>query len=175
MKISVTDKFLWDVYSFLESANSAANFMFKAPTMRNWLPGEKNPVFEKYRKEKGRREFSNLIYYLKRKGYIKAKNLEGKQGMLLTKQGIDKAFTTSFKLGKGKKRKDGKWAMLIFDMPKRRRKERDLLRSVLCNLGYKMFQQSVWMTPYDVSDKTEKLLQRYSLDKYVRIFIIEEL
>jgi len=175
MKISVTDKFLWDVYSFIEKANGVAGAVLKAPTMRNWLPGEENPIFKKYRKEKGRRGFNNLIYYLKRKGYIKAKNLENKQGIMLTKQGTDKAFTASFKLGKGKKRKDGKWVMLIFDIPKIHSRERDLLRSILRNLGYKLFQQSVWITPYDVSDKTEKLLQKHSLDRYVKIFIIEEL
>ena len=73
------------------------------------------------------------------------------------------------------KRKDGKWIMLTFDIPEKHTKARSLLRSVLYNLGYKMFQQSIWITPYDVSEKTEKLLQLYSLDQYVRIFLIEEL
>ena len=149
--------------------------MLKAPTMRNWLPEEKNPIFEKYKKENGRKEFSNLIYYLKRKGYIKSKNLENKKGMIITKIGMDKALAASFKLGKGKKREDGKWIMLIFDIPRAHRRSRDLLRSILLNLGYKLFQQSVWITPYDVSERTEKLLQEYSLDQYVKIFVIEEL
>ncbi|PJE69268.1 hypothetical protein COU96_00625 [Candidatus Shapirobacteria bacterium CG10_big_fil_rev_8_21_14_0_10_38_14] len=175
MKVSVTDKFLWDVYNFLENVNSAAGFMFKAPTMRNWLPGEENPIFKKYKKEKGRREFNNLIYYLKRRGYLKVKNLESRHGMIITKLGISKALRASFKLGKAKKRKDGKWAMLIFDIPQKHRKSRDLLRSILLNLGYELFQQSVWVTPYDVSEKTEKLLQTHSLDRYVKIFLIEEL
>lgn len=38
-----------------------------------------------------------------------------------------------------------------------------------------MFQQSVWITSYDVSEKTEKLMQLYSLDKYVKIFLIEKI
>ncbi len=175
MKISITDKFLWDLYNFFEDANSIAGSVFKAPTMSNLLPGPKSPIFEKYRKERGRREFSNLIYYLKRKGYIKVKNLESKNGIMLTKFGIDKALMASFKLGKAKKRKDGKWLMIIFDIPRKNRRARGLLRSILCNLGYKLFQQSVWVTSYDVSDKTEKLLQAHLLDRYVRMFIIEKL
>ena len=175
MKISITDKFLWDIYNFFEKANDATDFMFKAPTMRNWLPGEENPIFKKYKRESGRREFSNLMYYLKRKGYLKAKNLESKQGIMITKIGVDKALMVSFKLGEAKKRKDGKWVMLIFDIPQKNRRARDLLRSILLNLGYKLFQQSVWITPYDVSDKTEKLLEMHSLDKYVKIFLIEKL
>ena len=175
MRISVTDKFLWDIYNFLETTNNITGSVLKLSDRRNWLPGVENPIFEKYKKEKGRREFSNLVYYLKRKGYVKSKNLERKKGIIITKSGTDKALMASFKLGKGKKREDGKWLMLIFDIPIKYRKARDLLRSILRNLGYKLFQQSVWVTPYDVSDKTEKLLQEHSLDQYVKIFVIEEL
>jgi len=176
MRISITDKFLWDVYDFLSSAGDVTGSIFRPyPTMRNSLPGIRNPIFSKYRKEKGKREFSNLIYYLKRKGYIKIKNLESKQAIILTKEGIDRALKASFKLDKGKKRKDGKWVMLIFDVPVKHKRARELLRSVLQNLGYKMFQQSVWISPYDISGKTEKLIQMHSLDNYVKIFLIEEL
>ena len=81
----------------------------------------------------------------------------------------------SFKIEKMAKRKDGKWIMIIFDIPQNHKKDRELLRSILINSGFKMFQQSVWITPYDVSEKIEKLLQMHSLDKYVKIFIIEEI
>ena len=114
-------------------------------------------------------------YYLKTNGYIKVKSLENKQAIILTKEGISKALKASFVLEKSGKRKDGKWIMLIFDVPVAHKQGRNLLKSILINLGYKLFQQSVWISPYDVSEKTEKLLQLYSLDDYVKIFIIEEI
>ena len=73
------------------------------------------------------------------------------------------------------KRKDGKWIMLIFDVPEKNKKSRELLRRILYNLKYKMFQKSVWINPYDVSDRTEDVLQEYSLDEFVKIFLIEEI
>ncbi|OGZ63303.1 MAG: CRISPR-associated endonuclease Cas2, partial [Candidatus Staskawiczbacteria bacterium RIFCSPHIGHO2_01_FULL_36_16] len=83
---------------------------------------------------------------------------------------------SSFKFSETRKRrKDGKYIMLIFDVPVKNIKARNLLRSVLQNLGYKLFQQSVWICPFDVFEKTEKLLQMYSLEKYVKLFLIEEL
>ena len=151
------------------------NSTFKYPTMYNSLPGPENPIFKKYRKEKGTREFSKLIYYLKRKGYIKIENLRNKKAILLTKGGVSKALRASFRIENRKKRRDGKWIMIIFDIPQRYRKSRELLRSILLNLGYKMFQQSAWISPYDVSEKTEKLVQMHSLDKYVKTFLIEEI
>lgn len=175
MKISITDEFLWDVYNFLEKTRDVADFVFKAPTMRNYLPGEENPIFKKYRNDRNKRKFSNLLYYLKINGYIKVKNLENKQAIILTKEGISKALKASFILEKTKKRKDGKWVMLIFDIPVKHKRARNLLKSILINLGYKLFQQSVWISPFDVSEKTEALLQMHSLDKYVKIFLIEEI
>ncbi|MEK7665243.1 MAG: hypothetical protein AAB361_03900 [Patescibacteria group bacterium] len=176
MRISFTDEFLWDVYNIIEETKNVAGFVFRPyPTMKNSLPGPKNPIFKKYQKERGKKEFSKLIYYLKRKGYIKIKNLENKQAIILTKGGIGRALRASFKLGNKNKRKDGKWVMLIFDIPENNRKSRSLLRGALRNLGYKIFQQSVWISPYDVSEKTEIFIQQYSLDKYVKIFLIEEI
>ena len=77
------------------------------------------------------RDFAKFIYYLKTKNYIKVKNLEGKKGIILTKEGIDKALKASFKMEEKEKRKDGKWTMLIFDMPSKNRKARTLMRSIL--------------------------------------------
>jgi len=171
----ITDKFLWDLYTVFSKTGDVFSFIAKPVTMANYLPGPKNPIFEKYRKDNNKRKFANLIYYLKNKGYIKVENLRGKKAIILTKVGVGRALRASFKIEGKIKRKDGKWIMLIFDMPEKYRKSRDLLRSLLHHLGYKLFQQSVWITPYDVSEKTEKLLQLYNLDKYVKIFLIEEI
>jgi hypothetical protein len=177
MKLTITDEFLWDIYKVLEKAGDVTNFILN-PHSSKWqsLYGDnKNPIFDKYRHDKNKAKFKKLVYYAKTKGYITVKSLEGKKAVLLTKKGLDKAFKASFLLDDKQKRKDGKWVMLIFDMPAKNRKARDLLRSTLRNLGYRMFQQSVLITPYDVSEKTEKLLQMYSLEEYVKIFLTEEI
>lgn len=173
MRFSVTDEFLWDIYNILEKTGDVAFFILD-PRTKKFSSGIKNPIFEKYRHDKNKEKFRKLIYYAKTNGYIRVKNLEGKKAIMLTKDGLGKALKASFIMEGKKKRKDRKWAMLIFDVPEKYRKSKDLLRSVLHNLEYKMLQQSVWITPYDVSEKTEKLLQMYSLDEYVKIFLIEE-
>ena len=175
MKISITDKFLWDIYKAISNVGDVLDFMTKQPTMANWLPGPKNQEFKKYQKQKDEYYVRKLIYYLKTKNYIKVKNLESKKAVIFTKRGVDKLLKVSFEMEGRKIRKDGKWLMLMFDVPEKYRKSRDLLRSILHNLGYKMFQQSVWITPYDVSEKTERLLQIYSLDSFVKIFLIEKI
>ncbi len=175
MKIPITDKFLWDAYKLLEKTGDVASLVFNPHPRIGDFWAIKNPVFEKYRKEKGAKEFAKLIYYLKTKNYIKVKRLEGKQGIMLTKEGISKALRAKFALEGGQKRKDGKWLMLTFDIPQKHKKARILLRSIMKNLGFKIFQHSIWVCPFDISDATEKLLQMHDLEKYVKLFLIESL
>ena len=177
MKIPITDQFLLDiVYPLLDATDSVVDFLLSNKYQQiNILFGNNNPVIRKYKKDRKIRDFNQLIYHLKKSNYIKVKNLQNKKAIMLTKRGFDKVLKVSFKIQEKKRRKDGKWIMIAFDLPQKHQKARDLLRSILQNLGYKLFQQSVWVTPYDVSDKTEKLLQTYSLENYVKIFLIEEL
>ncbi len=175
MRSLITDEFLWDIFMFVAKTEDILIGISKPHTIINTLLGFENPIFAKYKNQKSRIKFNNLIYYLKTKGYIKVRRLENKKAIMITKEGLSKVLKASFKSGFAKKREDGKWVMLIFDIPQKYRKSRDLLRGVLSNLGYKMFQQSVWVNPCDVSDKTEKLLQFYSLEKFVKIFLVEEL
>lgn len=159
----------------MEKSEDAVVFAFQTyPELVDSLFRVRNPAIKMYRHKKDRRKFSNLIYYLKRKGYIKIKIVKDKKAIMLTKGGINMALRAGFRLDK-KKRDDGKWTMLIFDVPEKHRNLRSLLRSVLSNLGYKILQKSVWVSPYDVSDKTEEYLSLYNLDSYVKMFLIEEL
>jgi len=181
MKIKkiISDQFLWDVfYPFFSSSNNILEYLSSNKYKQiNMIFGNENTVIKKYRKDKNRKKFENIIYYLKKNNYIKIENLKGKEAICITKKGLNKIIKARFKVEdiKFNKRKDGKWIMIIFDIPQKHNKARGLLRSILKNLGYKMFQQSVWVTPYDVSEKTEELLQWYSLDKYVRLFFIEKI
>ena len=178
MKLPITDQFLWDMFRFLDETEDKFRFIFHpARNLGEICIDKDDPVYRKYRKILKSEQLRKLIYYLKRNNFIKTKNLKGKSAIAIDKKGFKKLAKIYFKiLDQSKtKRKDGKWIMIVFDVPEKLRKSRDLLRSILHNLGYKMFQQSVWISPYDVNEKTEKLLQRYSLDEFVKIFLIEEI
>jgi len=180
MKIPITDQFLLDLYDFLQPVKNAADFLFTPRTayqLSYRIFNERSHLYRAYQNRLSRRRFGQFLYRLKKNNYIKVESLQGKQAIMLTQKGINKAIMNYFKkdITKFNKRKDGKWIMIIFDIPQKHNKARGLLRSILKNLGYKMFQQSVWVTPYDVSEKTEELLQWYSLDEYVKIFLIEKL
>lgn len=53
---------------------------------------------------------------------------------------------------------DGKWRMVIFDIPEKEKRKRDELRRKLKDLGFACWQKSVYISPFDVaSDLAEYL------------------
>ncbi|RJQ35754.1 hypothetical protein C4568_00380 [Candidatus Parcubacteria bacterium] len=50
------------------------------------------------------------------------------------------------------KRWDGRWRLLIFDIPEQRKGQRDLVRRTLIQIGFVRLQDSVWLYPYDCED-----------------------
>lgn len=43
---------------------------------------------------------------------------------------------------------DGKWRIVMFDVPEKRKKVRDILRMLLRSAGFVHFQDSAWIQPY---------------------------
>lgn len=173
MKISITDQFLWKIYNSLEPVGNAIHFFTGRRSRGDLLSLLLHEFSDQVN---NRKQFTNLVYYLKKHNYIKIQTVKEKPAVLLTKKGKERARKVFMKMNKGPlvKRKDGKWVMIVFDIPQKHTKARALLRSVLKNLGYEIFQHSVWVTPYDVSEKTEELLRYYSLNQYIDIFLIEK-
>ena len=174
MKIPITDKFLWDFYNFIEDLDKICKIGARRTLREAVNPG----LFRrrlKWERKQDRRNFSKLIHYLKKRGLIKVRNLENKKAILLTPMGKERILKVKYKMMEKKPRKDGKLQMIIFDIPEKKRHFRDLLREHLITLGYKMLQKSIWICPYDVLKETEEFLRRYSLDPYVKLFLIEEL
>jgi phenylacetic acid degradation operon negative regulatory protein len=180
MPLPLTDKFILKIYKTLENVHEKADVFPKS--FRESISPDLKMLRKFYEKEKRGRKFSQFLNYLKKRGYIKIENLKGKEGVLLTQRGEEKALGTKLKLIrekyknlKLKKRKDGKWLMVVFDIPERKRKWRDFLRENLQNLGFIFFQKSIWVSPYEVRRKLERMLRESQLDRYVKIFLIKEI
>jgi len=174
MKLPVTENFLLDIYNQFEKIDKTYS-LFAPRTSKEFVYPDLYKLKQQYERRKAKQKFSQLIYYLKKNGYIKIKNLELNRGVVLTKKGEEKVLRVKLKIKKQEARKDKKWQMIIFDIPEKKRHLRDLLRDKLCLLGYRMLQQSIWVCPYNVTKETEFILRKYSLDPYVKIFLIEEI
>jgi DNA-binding transcriptional regulator PaaX len=64
---------------------------------------------------------------------------------------------------------DGRWRMVLFDIPARRAESRYILTSQLKRLGFVMVQRSMWLHPYPCFDEVAALLQYANLQPFVSL------
>lgn len=174
MKIPVTDQFLWLLYDLGCEISMPLAEIFRLRGKQDLNP-EAKEFWKAIERKKNRKQFGQFINYLKKQGYIEIAATKGKQGILLTSKGKGKSLKVKYKLGSEfKKRKDKKWIMVVFDIPEKMRKYRDEFRKYLLSFGFKKFQKSIWVCPYDTLEDLNEVINIYSLDKFIRIFIVEE-
>jgi len=104
---------------------------------------------------------NKAIKKLELSNYIKMKRDKedkGKFKISLTKKGALEYI--KYKIEKEKKKKwDGKWRIIIFDILENKRRIRDLLRNRLRWYGFKELQKSAWVFPYDIKKEIEEILE----------------
>ncbi len=116
---------------------------------------------DKYPKSKFRASFSNL----KRKGLVRVTKRKGKTLVFLTKKGENKAKRIAIEdiFIKIPFHWDGKWRIVIFDIPESLRHVRDLLRLKLRQFGFYQLQESVWIFPYDCLKEINLIREFFNL------------
>jgi hypothetical protein len=83
---------------------------------------------------------------------------------------------TLYDTSRNRKRKwDGKWRVLIFDIPEFRKADRDSIRNTLISIGFMRLQDSVWIYPYDCEDLMTLLKADLKIGKNVLYMIVESL
>lgn len=86
----------------------------------------------------------------------------------LTDLGKDQAFWAAMKMDHSSKW-DGKWRLVIWDIPEKRRAARDLLRSRLKELGFRHWQKSVWATKKNCTKPLRDFIRKVGIADWVRV------
>lgn len=98
---------------------------------------------------------------------------DGKLAYRLTDKGKQKAVWESIKFDN--KVWDGKWRVVIFDVPEKKRQVRDFLRENLKNWGFIPWQQSVWATKKNCTKALRKFVKSVGIEDWVIILESEDL
>lgn len=107
------------------------------------------------------------IYKAREKGFIK-------EGFTLTKEGkkrLENILPKYF----GKRKWDGNWYLVIYDIPERKKMLRNILRENLKRLGFGQLQASVWVSPFNFFGEVEGVVKDYGLSPYVILAISDKL
>lgn len=74
-----------------------------------------------------------------------------------------------------RRRWDGRWRLLIFDIPESRKGMRDKIRRTVEGIGFIRLQDSVWIYPYACEDFVALLKADFKIGKDLLYMIVEEL
>ena len=126
--------------------------------------------------KKSKEKFKNTFYYLKREGFISAKNKK----ISLTKKGLNSAIRHYINSEMEKKRQGRKWGntwwILIFDISHNKKAKRNALRHFIKKLGMRQLQKSVWVYPFDCSRELQLIKNFFNLkDDEVRLIVSKDI
>ncbi len=102
-------------------------------------------------------------------------NDDGTTTLVLSKAGQEEAMTYELDAMVVKKqdRWDGKWRIVIFDIPEYLKKTRDTLRMRLKQIGMIELQKSVFVHPFPCDREVEFLSEYYAVRPHLRFIIAE--
>lgn len=116
------------------------------------------------------------LYNLERAGYIKigtdTKNISF---FHLTPKGKFRILKYLHLEKLHPKKWDHQWRVIIFDIPETLKKWREYLRQDLKRLGFVALQESVYITPYPVTEELDEILKEWNLRKYFRYLTVGEI
>jgi hypothetical protein len=111
-----------------------------------------------------------ILWRLQNKGLVrkKGKNYElTVLGLKIAKIFRDKKFV--------EKVWDGKWRIVMFDIPEKKRQQRNWLRFELYTLDYKPLQKSVFMGQQPIDEDIYQEIMERGLHNYIRLITVGEI
>lgn len=123
-------------------------------------------AFKKWKKYPKKKVY-NTFYQFKRRGLIAVEEKNHQFYISLTSKGKQMAGIYQIDALKIPKPKqwDGKWRILLFDIPEKLRITREAFRGKLRELGFCPLQKSAWIHPYDCETEVELLKDFFGLSK----------
>lgn len=113
----------------------------------------------------------NILSKFKRMSYIAS----SERGIYkITPNGLDAYSLYSKKDNFYTKHWDGKWYLVLLEIPETLRKKRDAFRKGLLQLGFGMLYKSVYVYPWDVINKVLNLIDSLELEDYITIISSKE-
>jgi len=109
---------------------------------------------------------------LERSDFIERVRKNNQEFFILTEKGRSMASLLEFKTISPQKW-DGKWRIIIFDVPERYKRRRDFLRNKLQEIGFEQLQKSVWVFPFPIPKALDWLIEEVGLKINVRYLVVE--
>ncbi|MCL5435487.1 MAG: CRISPR-associated endonuclease Cas2 [Patescibacteria group bacterium] len=118
-------------------------------------------------------QYHRAVRDLKKRKAVEISRRQGKGFLNLTKKGELEALLSRARLITAKPW-DGKWRVVIFDIPEQARDKRDRLRLLLKHNGFKKLQASVFVSPFALNRAAIEYLRKSGLINFIRVLRVDE-
>lgn len=110
------------------------------------------------------------LWRLQKRGFLKKKE----KFFQLTPLGLE--IVNAFKEEDLEEKEwDGKWRIVMFDIPEKKRQHRNWLRFELYSLDYKLVQKSVFMGKWPIEEDIYQEIMNRKLDDCIRLLTVGEI
>ena len=117
--------------------------------------------------------FRKRIYNFRKGGYIRRDN---RGNFKFTRKGISIInFAKIDGLKINELKKDGRWRIIIFDIPQSKSRIRHILRAKLAEFNFHKLQRSVYISPYVCEKEIGELTKLLDIDPYLHLILAESL
>ncbi len=118
-----------------------------------------------------RQAYRNATYRLRKEGLIAEQASGGKVPRLVLTEPGKRVLPAYFNPERyWNKKWDGRWYLLIYDVPELERAYRDVLRRFLKRERLGCLQQSVWVTPWDIRPLFDDLVEGAAVGSFAYLF-----
>lgn len=124
-----------------------------------------------------RKKFSNDLKRLEREGMVETYFEKNKNLVKLSKKGKHKVgliLAEEYKFIYPKSW-DGKWRIIIFDIPNAKNRNRDIFRAKLKEIGCIQLQESVFVLPFDCKEIVDYFKNLFEIQKCVQYIVAEKI
>ncbi len=146
----------------------------RSPKKHSWILKQIPKELEKENRQALQRAINSLYtsHLLNEKHHR-----DGTTTLILSENGKQKALRFNIDNLEIKKplKWDGKWRIVMFDIPEKLKRLRDSLRLHFQEIGLIELQKSVLVYPYPCNDEIEFILELYNARKHVRFVLAEKI
>ncbi len=119
-------------------------------------------------------QFERGVRHLEERGLVKVVRKIDQKFIQITKEGQLEILLRKAKI-KNVQKWDGKWRLIVFDIPEDSKDQRRTFRLLLKQQGFYKLQASVYINPYPLNREAIAYLNQTGLIDFIRILRVDEM
>jgi CRISPR-associated endonuclease Cas2 len=122
----------------------------------------------------GRGGYRHAVWQMEKRGVVRVFKKNDEKFIKITKKGELQILLEKAKMP-DRQKWDGKWRLVIFDIPESSRDKRNQLRWLLKSNNFYKLQASVFINPYPLNREAIAYLKQTGLIDYIRMLRVDEI